>query len=213
MFNRKSINRALAGFLLTLATQLAVALPEDQQQPIHVTSDSAIQENDIATYKGHVVMIQGSLHVWADLVVVHHSAGKLDRIVATGAPVRFNQQPEITGGLVTGYSDTLIYHHTDQRLELLQNALVDRDASTVKGNRIEYLIPTKTVKAEGTADSHQGQVEMVLQPGAISGKADTPTPTPATQATPAPGITPASGDAPTPTPPATGTGTAAAGKH
>lgn len=170
MFNHDSMPAALAGLLLGLLAQCAVALPQDEQQPIHITADSAVQENGTVTYRGHVVVVQGSRHIEANQVVVYHTAGKLQRIVATGAPVRFSEQPEANGSVITGTGATLIYHHAEQRVELLQNALVDKDNSTVKGNRIEYLLPSKTVRAEGTGSNQQGQVEMVLQPGQVEQK-------------------------------------------
>lgn len=171
MFNRNSKARALvAGLLLGLLGQGASALPEDQQQPIHITADSAVQENNTVTYRGHVVVVQGSRRIEADQMVVYHNAGKLQRIVATGNPVHFREQPEAGGSVITGSGATLIYYHTDQRVELLQNALVDRDNSTVKGNRIEYLLPSKTVRAEGANTNQKGQVEMVLQPGQVEQK-------------------------------------------
>jgi len=171
MFNRNSMARALvAGLLLGLLGQGANALPEDQQQPIHITADSAVQENNTVTYRGHVVVVQGSRRIEADQMVVYHNAGKLQRIVATGNPVRFREQPEAGGSVITGSGATLIYYHTDQRIELLQNALVDRDNSTVKGSRIEYLLPSKTVRAEGANTNQKGQVEMVLQPGQVEKK-------------------------------------------
>lgn len=185
--------RALAGALLLCAAAVATALPEDRQQAIHITSDNAVQENSTVTYRGHVVIVQGSMRIEANQVVVHYIQGKLERVVATGTPVRFQQQPEANAGLITGSAQTLIYHHSDQRVELLQNALVDRDQSSVKGSRIEYVIPSKTVRAEG-AGSQQGQVEMVLQPGE-----DAAAPPPAPAAAPANPATPAAPD-PTPAP-------------
>jgi len=167
MFNRNSMPRVLAGLMLGLLAQCALALPEDQQQPIHITADSAVQENNTVTYRGHVVVTQGSRRIEADQVVAYQTAGKLQRVVATGNPVRFREQPEADGSVITGHGATLIYYQAEQRIELLQNALVDRDASTVKGNRIEYLLPSKTVRAEGADTNKQGQVEMVLQPGQI----------------------------------------------
>lgn len=143
--------------LLATATQLASALPEDRNQPIRITSDSAIQEPGIVTYRGSVVIVQGTIRIQADEVVVRHIDGKVQRVDATGKPARFQQQPEATGGLVKANADRLIYHHNEDRIELLQNAHVERDGNTVAGQRIEYMLDTETVRA-------QERVEMVLQP-------------------------------------------------
>lgn len=161
MFNRNT--RWLLALLLAGAG-LATALPEDQQQPIHITADSAVQENSVVTYRGNVLIVQGSIRIAADQVVIYHDKGKLQKAVATGKPAHFQEQPDADGGLITGSANTLIYYNTDQRVELLQDAFVERDKSTVKSTRIEYLLPSKTVRAEGTANNQSGRVEMTLQP-------------------------------------------------
>jgi lipopolysaccharide export system protein LptA len=154
----------LAALCTLLFVRTAFALPEDQQQPIHVTADSAVQEATTVTYRGNVVIVQGSVRIEADQVVIYHEKGKLQKAIATGKPAHFQEQPESDGGLITGNATTLIYYNADQRVELLQNAYVDRDKSSVKGDRIEYLLPSKTVRAESTPNNTSGRVEMVLQP-------------------------------------------------
>lgn len=186
------------------------ALPEDQQQPIHVTANSAVQENTTVTYRGNVIIVQGTVRIEADQVVIHHEKGKLQKAIATGKPARFQQQPEADGGLITGSATTLIYHNSDQRVELLQDALVDRDKSTVKSDRIEYLLPSKTVRAETAPNNASGRVEMVLQPNQSKPTDTAPSATaPAPQApsqSPAPQTTPSqtTPSQPAPTSPASG---------
>jgi lipopolysaccharide export system protein LptA len=161
----------IAALAAVFAAATAQALPEDRAQPVRISADSAVQENTTVTYRGSVVVTQGSLRVEADQVVVHHAGGKVQRIVATGKPARFQQQPEANGGLVKATAATLIYHQGENRFELLQDAFVERDGSSVKGNRIEYLPTTQTVRAQGTVDAQTGRVEMVLPPEQLG---DTP---------------------------------------
>jgi len=169
---------------ISLAAPLASALPEDQQQPIRVTADNAVQENNTVTYRGNVVVVQGTIKIAADQVLIYHDKGKLQRAVATGKPVRFQEQPDAKGGLMTGHAETLIYYNIDQRVELIKDALVDRDQSTLKGERIEYLMASKVLRADGasaSANTQSGRVEMVLQPNK-----EEPTPAEAPPANPAP---------------------------
>lgn len=173
---------------LAAAAQLASALPEDRNQPIRITSDSAVQEPNTVTYRGSVVIIQGTIRIQADQVVVHHQEGKVQRVDATGNPAHFQQQPEAQGGLVKATADKLVYYHNEDRVELLQDAHVERDGNTVAGQRIEYMLTTETVRA-------QERVEMVLQP-------DNQQPAPASDAAPPaqpePGAEPPAGAAPAP---------------
>lgn len=174
----------------------AHALPDDQQQPIHVTANSAIQENNTVTYRGNVIIVQGSVRIEADQVVILHEKGKLQKATATGKPARFQQQPDVDGGLITGSANTLIYHNSDQRVELLQDAFVDRDKSTVKSDRIEYLLPSKTVRADALPNNNSGRVEMILQPN--QSKSDNATPISTTPANQAPTTNQPAQPAPTP---------------
>ena len=155
MSYRNSLRWLLAP--LVAAAQLANALPEDRNPPIRMTSDSAVQEPNTVTYRGSVVIVQGTIRITADQVVVHHQEGKVQRVDAIGKPAHFQQQPEATGGLVKASADKLVYHHNEDRVELIQDAHVERDGNTVAGQRIEYLLTTETVRA-------QERVEMVLQP-------------------------------------------------
>lgn len=173
----------LAGF--GSFASFAHALPDDQQQPIHVTANSAVQENNKVTYLGNVVIVQGSVRIEADQVVIQHEKGKLQKATATGKPARFQQQPDVDGGLITGSATTLIYHNSDQRVELLQDALVDRDKSTVKSDRIEYLLPSKTVRADTSPNNASSRVEMILQPNQPKSNDNSAPTSPAPQA-PAP---------------------------
>ena len=185
MPNCLKILRGVTALSLLLQAAVALALPEDQQQPIHVTANSAVQENNTMTYRGDVVIVQGSVRIEADQVVIYHEQGKLQKAVATGKPAHFQEQPDADGGLITGHADTLIYYSADQRVELLQDAFVDRDKSTVKGDRIEYLLSTKTVRAETAPDNASGRVEMVLQPDQPAAETKTSTPPAAPPAPPA----------------------------
>lgn len=200
--NNKRAQRSLwrvAICSLSLLGCLAHALPDDQQQPIHVSANSAVQENNKVTYRGNVIIVQGSVRIEADQVVIQHEKGKLQKAVATGKPARFQQQPDTDGGLITGSATTLIYHNSDQRVELLQDALVDRDKSTVKSDRIEYLLPSKTVRADTSPNNASGRVEMILQPNQPKSNeagAATSTPSSSTQPASQTPVTPSSSQPP-----------------
>lgn len=158
-----------------LASSLAQALPDDRNQPVRITADSAVQENSTVTYRGQVVVIQGSIRLDADQVVVHHATGKVQKIVATGRPARFQQQQDPGGGLVKATAATLVYYQGENRFELLQNAQVERtDGTSMKGSRIEYLPNSQTVRAQGALDNQSGRVEMVLPPEQLEGDRNAP---------------------------------------
>ncbi len=74
---------------------LASALPTDRDQPLQVAADSASfnEKTGIATYRGSVVIRQGTLEVRADEVVITvDKEGNVSTTVATGKPARYQQQ-------------------------------------------------------------------------------------------------------------------------
>jgi lipopolysaccharide export system protein LptA len=165
----------LTALIGTISTA-ALALPDDRSQPVRITADSAVQENTTVTYRGKVVVIQGSLRVDADQVVVNHVAGKVQKIIATGKPAHFQQQPEVNGGIVKATATTLVYYQAENRFELLTDAFVERDGSSIAGDKIEYSPTTQAVHATGGP----GRVNMVLPPELGDDKPPAlPTPVPA----------------------------------
>ena len=174
---------ALIAVISATLSNAALALPDDRSKPVQITADSAVQENTTVTYRGKVVVIQGSLRVDADQVVVHHVAGKVQKIVASGKPAHFQQQPEVNGGVVKATAATLVYYQAENRFELLNDALVERNGSSITGDKIEYSTATQAVHATGG----QGRVNMVLPPEQLGDDkqpalpAPAPTPAPATE--------------------------------
>ncbi len=162
----------VAGLLLT---GQAAALPEDRSQPIKVTADSAVQQQGSITYKGSVVIVQGTLKIEADTVVVNHVEGRVQKLTAVGKPARLQQQPEPDRGLVRAHALTIIYFQNESRVDLLRDAQVERDGSTINGDHIEYLVDSETVRARGQTDGGS-RVEMVLQPDQPAAPAQPPTP-------------------------------------
>ena len=56
-----------SGALLALFTTLALGLPSDREQPIHISADKALRDEKkgITVYQGNVEMNQGSLRIEA----------------------------------------------------------------------------------------------------------------------------------------------------
>lgn len=149
----------LLGLLFTVS-QTVLGLPEDREQPIHVTADKAVQQDDRVTYTGNVVIVQGTMRITANRVVVFSQNRKVQRIVATGDYAHFQQLPEPGADLIKARAHTITYHQGRDVIVLEKDAEVEQKGSTVRGERIDYLVSTQTVRAE----SGNAPVQMVLQP-------------------------------------------------
>jgi lipopolysaccharide export system protein LptA len=166
------IQRLLAGLALVaamLTAPLATALPEDRDQPIRIEADEALRDEKqgFTRYKGNVKMDQGSLHIEADEVTVYHVDQEADKIVARGKPAQMQQRPEPEKGLMKARAETIEYYKNDDRVQLLNNASIEQDGSTVTGDSIEYFISEQRVRADSDRSREDSRVQVVIPAQAI----------------------------------------------
>lgn len=163
-----------------LAPQFTAALPEDREQPIRIEADEAMRDEKqgFTRYQGNVRMDQGTLRIEAEEVTVYHLDQEADRIVATGSPARLQQQPEPGKGLVKARANTIEYYKNKDMVQLLHNASIEQNGSTVAGDSIEYYISEQRVRADSDRNRQDSRVQVVIPAQAIedrkgdSGKAD-----------------------------------------
>ncbi len=153
---------ALATFLITPAT---FALPSDPEQAINIESDR-VQRNDktgLTVYEGTVHMIQGSMNIKADKVTLHTTNNKVSKIICIGKPAHYQQQPELDGGLVVARASTIEYHLDRDVINLIKDASLDREGSTLTGDIINYDLKAELIEARGD-DTGKRRIQMVIPP-------------------------------------------------
>lgn len=159
----------LALFLTTISLQLH-ALPEDEDQPIHITADSA-SINDttgITTYKGNVVITQGSLLIEASRVDMHRGDDGVDKLIAKGTPAHFRQRPKANEPYSDAWGLHMVYQVDNKKLTITQQAKVIQDKDTFTGEKIVYDLDKSIVDAfgnnNGKTGESNGRINMVIQP-------------------------------------------------
>ena len=160
--------RRLTALLLAGATALAPAvqaLPGDREQPIAVEADRAVRDEKAGetVYSGDVRLVQGSLVIEADELTIYHSRDLAERVVATGEPARMQQQPEVDEAVIHAAARRITYFTAEERVLLEEQAEVEQDGATVRGERIDYLIREQLVRADA-ADSGGERVQVVIPP-------------------------------------------------
>lgn len=156
--------KLVASLLLTLTASLAMALPTDRDQPLQVAADSAHfdEKTGIATYRGAVVIRQGTLEVRADdLVITLDKEGNVTNTVARGKPARYQQQTDPKKGLVTAEAARIDYDLKDEVITLTGQARLRQEGASFQGATITYAIARQQVDAKGDASS---RVQLVLPP-------------------------------------------------
>ncbi|HSX84790.1 MAG TPA: lipopolysaccharide transport periplasmic protein LptA [Cellvibrio sp.] len=160
----------IAAFVISYSTA-SLALPSDKNETIRGSADNLMvdQKNGVATYTGSVKIEQGSLMISADSIVIHTNPdSSVEKMIATGNPARFQQQPEKDQGVVTAAAKQITYTPNNERLVLIEDASVEQNGAVMSGPHIDYDLLKEVMKAAGkNGTSGNGQrIEIVIPPKA-----------------------------------------------
>ena len=171
----------MLGVFTALIPVLVHGLPGDEDQPIRIQSNSAeIDDNKgVSIYRGEVNVLQGSIRLLADEVVVHNSDKGISKVVATGNPAHYQQQRETDTAVTNAYGNIVEYRVIDQFIRIHKNARLEEDGNSFSGERIDYDMKNKTVKAFSDSSAPNGnknsRVEIIIQPKAAQDEEQTET--------------------------------------
>ncbi|MCX2982455.1 lipopolysaccharide transport periplasmic protein LptA [Halieaceae bacterium IMCC14734] len=166
-----------------LLPQLALALPDDKDQPIYIEADEAVRDekSGLTLYRGNVTIRQGTLRIDAQEVNIFDIETQADKIVATGSPARIEQQRTLEGAVMHAEGNTIEYFKEEERVFIRENAMLEQDGSIVQSDTIEYFINQELVKAatdQSVGDS-KSRVEVVIPAHRVEAEQqDRPTPPP-----------------------------------
>ncbi len=153
------------GILLLLLLPLPCwALPGDSEQPIEVEADrlEVRDEDNRSIYQGNVRLVQGSLEITSDRLVIHfNDQRELVLMEMTGSPARFRQLDDERKEML-GEARQINYIESDSMLELLQSARFSHGGDTIEGERIR--IDTERNSIEAGGQSAEERVKMLIQP-------------------------------------------------
>lgn len=150
-----------------LCTSAAWALPSDKNETIRGSADNLTvdQKNGIATYTGSVEIRQGSLIINADSIIIHtNTEGGVEKMIATGSPAKFKQQPEAEQGVVTAAAKQITYTPNNEHLLLIEDASVEQNGAVMSGPHIDYDLVKEVMKAEGNNNGEGQRIEIVIPP-------------------------------------------------
>lgn len=142
------------------------ALPNDRDQPIHLTADKALRDekNGVTIYTGNVQMKQGSMELEAETLTIYHTSDDPSEIVAEGKPAKMRQQPELDKGVVHAHADVIKYFKNEDRVHLQTNAHIEQDGSVVEGDSIDYLMKKQLITAQSDQTRTGNKVVVVIPP-------------------------------------------------
>ncbi len=140
------------------------ALPGDSEQPIEVEADrlEVRDEDNLSIYQGNVRLLQGSLEITSDRLVIHfNDQRELVLMEMTGSPARFRQLDDERREML-GEAQQINYTEPESMLELLRSARFSHAGDTIEGERIR--IDTERYSIEAGGEDDEQRVKMLIQP-------------------------------------------------
>ena len=170
---RRAMGRLAAGLLLALAADVQ-ALSTDSGQPIAIKADRA--EHDDArrttTYRGDVIIDQGSLHILGDTVTIRFDGrDTVAKITAVGTPAHFRQMPDGEARHRKAWAKRMEYFPEQDLMVLLGEARYEKeDGSRVQADRLAYDSRNARFKAlaDPAADPAGGDGKAGGKPGRVT---------------------------------------------
>lgn len=155
--------RSVLVLLALAAPAIAHALASDREQPVKVSADKieVNQKTGRSTYTGNVVLVQGTLRIEANEVIVHLRNGALDKVFAKGKPVTFRQRLDGEAEEIFGAALRVQYYALENRVDLFDRVTFRQGTDTFQSPVVHYDITTTRLTADASA---QERVHGVIQP-------------------------------------------------
>lgn len=164
--------RLAARVLLALVTAMtacgqAVALTSDSDKPIKLNADEAELNNatGVGTYRGDVVLTQGTLEVTGDVMRVYtDDQRQVTRIEVEGSPATYRQLPDNESEYVRARAPRMEYYAAGpERIRLLGGATLWQGRNEFKGETIVYDVASERVQAD-SGQKDDSRIEITLFP-------------------------------------------------
>jgi lipopolysaccharide export system protein LptA len=174
------LSNKTSGILLILALAWNPCYAElaDRDKPVHLEADrvSIDDARQIGTFEGNVQLIQGTMAIRGDkLVVVQFKDGNTHG-TSTGNPASFRQKREGMDEYIEGYGNRIEYDTREGIVELFGQARLKRQQDEVRGDYIIYNSKTEIFQVRGApgkesetpgkprADQGGNRVRVIIQP-------------------------------------------------
>ena len=166
---RATLGVLWVGFLFgNMMGSTALARTDDIKQPVHIDADSVMfnKAKGYAIYKGNVSIRQGTLNISAAKIEIFAPNNTITRIVATGSPVRFEQEMD-DGKKAKGQANNIRYLVTKKQLHLAGNAKLTQDKDSFSSAYISYAVNTGELRAgnsKSKTKNKTGRVKAIFYP-------------------------------------------------
>jgi lipopolysaccharide export system protein LptA len=158
--------------LLLCHSGLSLAERADRNKPMHMEANSVFVDdiNHTSTFDGNVQLLQGTLSIQADKIVVVQDKDGFQHCTASGRLAHFRQKRDAVNEYVEAYGERIEYDTHSEIAEFFGQARIRREGDDVRGEHIVYNTRTEVFQVSGapadnSADTTRtGRVTVVIQP-------------------------------------------------
>ena len=149
--------------ILFLFSNYIYAYGDDKSEPIYLESDSAKwdEESQKSTYRGNVVVTQGTMLLTGNLLIVTSKNNEISHMIVTGEKSTYRQKTK-TGKIVNGEAKIIEYFMDQSKIIFLEKAILTQSNNIVKSNKIIYKIDNENIIAGDKKG--KSRVRMTLEP-------------------------------------------------
>ena len=111
--------------ILFLFSNYIYAYDDDKNEPIYLESDSAKwdEESQKSTYRGNVVVTQGTMLLTGNLLIVTSKNNEISHMIVTGEKSTYRQKTK-TGKIVNGEAKIIEYFMDQSKIIFLEKAIL-----------------------------------------------------------------------------------------
>ncbi len=133
----------------------AIALSSDREKPAVIEADDVEFDfrTGVRTYRGNVSVVQGTLEIKSDKLVVNYKDGKMQNATAWGNPARFRQRPDGKKDDVIGKGKKILLNEVKNTLTLYTKASLKQGSDTAHGEIIIYDMAKDKLNVKGAAST------------------------------------------------------------
>ncbi|MDR3221647.1 MAG: lipopolysaccharide transport periplasmic protein LptA [Candidatus Accumulibacter sp.] len=154
----------------------AYAEKGDREKPINVEADRVSMDDikKVQVFEGNVIMVQGTMRLLTNKLVVTQDADGFQKGVATGGPnglARFRQKHDSKDEYIEGEAERIEHETRSEKTEFFVRAWVKSGQDEVKGHYISYEAPTEkylvtndTGGRKSATGRTQARVRAIIQP-------------------------------------------------
>lgn len=151
----------------------ASALPQDWQQQLVIESDTAEfdRKSGIVVYRGNVELLQGTLKINADSILLIFNGNTLEQAVAEGKPAHYQQQVNPDKPVTQATAQRIEYFAGKRELKFRGQARLTQENNEFSGELIRYDVMSETVYATGSDghnpsgdNSKKQRIKVIIQP-------------------------------------------------